>query len=312
MTNAETPIAYESQVLWPDTTWGPWCLDLSWELHDDRWILAGFSMRSRFRTDGRRDALAEAHDRYRSEAPADVEPPGRPRELTARELRSLRLGDLVQQESLRWERLMVEAAGSAGSRAAYAAHPEPGRPGRPPLYAPDHFAEVARVYAGAYRNQSRNPTLTVSREFHVSRSTAAKWVARARRLGFLQRTQRRVAGGIPAGPAHTVGLSDRQGPPFVRFSGEGGTVYTVWIAQPPDVDRDRLTAFLSGEPQALDEARRTGPARALVELLGHSLSPQEDALLKRYAAHDTGADFWTAVAAAGLTADESGPGQLLE
>lgn len=34
--------------------------------------------------------------------------------------------------------------------------------------------------------------------FSVSKSTAAKWVAKARKLGHLEPTRRGVAGGVPA------------------------------------------------------------------------------------------------------------------
>lgn len=59
------------------------------------------------------------------------------------------------------------------------------RRGRPRLYAPDHFARVAAVHQVATQQGSRSPTLDVARRWGVSRSAAAKWVARARAAGHL-------------------------------------------------------------------------------------------------------------------------------
>jgi hypothetical protein len=69
-----------------------------------------------------------------------------------------------------------------------------GRPGRPRQYGPDHFAEVAQVYSEA-DTAGLPPTRTVAERFNVSRSAAAKWVARARRAGLLPKTKPRVARG---------------------------------------------------------------------------------------------------------------------
>lgn len=55
------------------------------------------------------------------------------------------------------------------------------RRGRPVLYPPEHWAEVARVYEGA----AERPVCTVADWFHVSRSTARKWVERCRAKGLI-------------------------------------------------------------------------------------------------------------------------------
>lgn len=299
----EDHACYESQRLWPDERWGPWCLDLRWTITDQRWTLTGLTIRSGFRTDGGRDALAEAHDRYRAERPSTVEAPGGSRELTARELRSLRLGEIVQEEAARRQRFAHGGDGTSPVAAAYAVHSGPAGPGRPPLYGPEHFARVADVYSTAYRNRSRNPTLTVSKEFQVSRSTAAKWVARARTLGFLKKTRKRVAGGVHQEPAHTVGLCDLPAPPHVRFSGVGGSVYTVWVANPHGIELDRCTSLLGADSEVQQGNPGSGLARLLVEHLGHVLSPAEDRLLRRFTEHRTDSAFWRDAADAGLLMD---------
>lgn len=84
------------------------------------------------------------------------------------------------------------------AEAFHVAHaPPPGTPGRVlgsqapqraggvPLYGPDHFAAVAETYRASFHAGSAAPTKAVAQAFSVSRSTAAKWVARAREMGLL-------------------------------------------------------------------------------------------------------------------------------
>jgi transposase len=54
---------------------------------------------------------------------------------------------------------------------------------------PEHYAEVAEVYRTAYRLQ-QSPTQAVADQFKVEKSTAAKYVARARERGLLPQTSR--------------------------------------------------------------------------------------------------------------------------
>lgn len=66
--------------------------------------------------------------------------------------------------------------------------------GSVPRYSVDHFREVARIYADAW-DEGDPPTKAVAEAFGAERSTAAKWVAKARQLGFLTPTEKRRAGG---------------------------------------------------------------------------------------------------------------------
>jgi hypothetical protein len=77
--------------------------------------------------------------------------------------------------------------------------------GRRPLYDDEHFKKVADVYLASWRSGSPNPTKDVAdhESFRVTRSTAAKWVARARSLGYLAETTQ----GRPSGPPVTEGDS---------------------------------------------------------------------------------------------------------
>lgn len=65
----------------------------------------------------------------------------------------------------------------------------PVRRGRRPTYGVPHFARVARIYTDALAS-GRRPTAAVAAWGLVNKSTAAKWVARARALGLLPPTTR--------------------------------------------------------------------------------------------------------------------------
>lgn len=78
--------------------------------------------------------------------------------------------------------------------AAAAIEEGPAGRGRPPVYDAGHWSLVATTYLDALGSGA--PTATVAERFSVSRSTAAKWVARCRDHGLLPPTTRGVAGGI--------------------------------------------------------------------------------------------------------------------
>lgn len=80
------------------------------------------------------------------------------------------------------------------------------RRGPAPRYGREHFAAVAETYAAALVAGER-PTKAVATRFVVSKSTAAKWVAKARDLGLLGSTERGRAGGIP--PSEIPGEGER-------------------------------------------------------------------------------------------------------
>lgn len=69
-----------------------------------------------------------------------------------------------------------------------AAH-KPLRPGRPTLYDRSHYKRVAGIYNAAVRAGSRAPTKAVAESERVSKSAAAKWVARAREMGLIPATR---------------------------------------------------------------------------------------------------------------------------
>jgi hypothetical protein len=59
--------------------------------------------------------------------------------------------------------------------------------GRPPSWGPEQLAELANVYL---RASAASPTKAVADHFHISRSAAAKLVAKARQAGLLAPTSR--------------------------------------------------------------------------------------------------------------------------
>jgi hypothetical protein len=67
---------------------------------------------------------------------------------------------------------------------------------RPPL-SDDTLVAVSEVYRKAHATGA-SPTKAVQRHFHVSRSTAGRWVGRARQQGYLGPTRERQAGELRA------------------------------------------------------------------------------------------------------------------
>jgi len=64
--------------------------------------------------------------------------------------------------------------------------------GRPQMYGPEFYAEVADVYRKAWKKTGK-PLVAIMEQWPVSKSAAAKWVAKCRKMDLLPKTQR----GIP-------------------------------------------------------------------------------------------------------------------
>ena len=108
------------------------------------------------------------------------------RALTATDLRSVRLGELADEH----RPLLVFDVSEGEQRIAPRFYPKSRkrRGGRPPIYGPDHWIEVARVYREAYAGKRLTPTRAVATHFDVSVTAAVKWVAKCRELGLLPKT----------------------------------------------------------------------------------------------------------------------------
>jgi hypothetical protein len=83
---------------------------------------------------------------------------------------------------------------------AEAIRPKDGRRRGRPALGRAHFAEVARIYSEALDGGDRSPRMRVVEQMGVSKSTAAKWIARCRTLKppLLPRTTPGRAAGTPS------------------------------------------------------------------------------------------------------------------
>lgn len=159
---------------WPDDDDGPLWLGVHLNERAGENVLVGVELWTE-PPGAARQSLGPAGD-----ATADLLPWApvglRARDLTALSLGALRskiLGALAQSDDTALADQVANAL-------------RPMKPGRSPLYPPQHFANVAGVYLRAVGEGSRRPTAHVGVTWQVSRSTAAKWVMEARRLGYLE------------------------------------------------------------------------------------------------------------------------------
>ena len=188
-----------SEMLWPDKVRGPWYVR-AWWAHVDRdqpepvgvWLWHG-----------------AAPDPADATGHAFIPLPGGPRPVVATAVRDLPMGTILAAlrkdaaERMDHNRAIVAAADLPAELEYVRADllgdrpftVERGARGRPPTYNADHWAQVAAVYRAARRDPTnRAETQTVAGHFTVSRSTAAKWVAKCRALGLLRPTERGRAG----------------------------------------------------------------------------------------------------------------------
>lgn len=176
--------------LWPDPDTGPWAVTLEWAEIDGRVECVGVTMRS-FSPDGTVDLT----DLPTLEDTREV--------MTAALWRSVPIGSLIN-EKRRSVAEFWEPGGRMAQHGLAEVHEGEGegvaamwRPGRPKRRKdPDHFEMVADIYRAAAR-AGLPPTKTVQERLGpVSHSTAAKWVAKCRKLGLLPETSR----GVPSAP----------------------------------------------------------------------------------------------------------------
>jgi hypothetical protein len=107
-----------------------------------------------------------------------------PSPLRAAELRDcLAVGDLITKAKAK----LVRAGAIPGLEPTRRRRRSSAPSGR--RRSPEHYAEVAEVYAEAVVQGQRNPTQIVAEHFPgTPHGTAAKWVRRARDLGYLRST----------------------------------------------------------------------------------------------------------------------------
>jgi hypothetical protein len=162
--------SFRDSVLWPNAKKGPWRVWCQWANVNGYARLVGVTVESEMVQKGNKLTLET---------------------LTASVYRDLPLdhvADLVLQKIRREQDAFN--VGPADPDGITGRHVRGGRTGRPPL-TPDDLARVAAIYrAGGTR-----PTAAVADALNISRSAAAKRVARARAAGLLERTTQGRAGG---------------------------------------------------------------------------------------------------------------------
>lgn len=170
---------------WPDRQRGPYSLRLTSDLIDGRPQIVGVELW------GGDPAKYPGSDRPALPVPESETG------ITSVAIR-LPLGELlgrVLDEYSQESRIIAKAtSASDGLRASVETNQarveaSPVPRGRRPMYGVPHFARVARVYTDAMARGQR-PTAAVAAWGSVNKSTAAKWVARARALRLLPPTTR--------------------------------------------------------------------------------------------------------------------------
>lgn len=171
-------VTIRSMHLWPDPKTGPWLVQLRFRFIDGRPECVGIEITS-----------SVEHDESLNRMFPDLVPT----RLTATGVREVPFGELVARERQRTAESLREGAADPLNFpqeselmqrfAAEWAEGSKGR-GRPREYGPDHWAEVANEYRRALA-ESDAPTKAVAQRWNVTKSAAAKWVARTRSMGLL-------------------------------------------------------------------------------------------------------------------------------
>ena len=190
----ETQPVTTAYALWPDEDYGPFRLGLHWAVIEGRQEAVGIELSS----------VRDEKNGWKN--PPDWEP--EPTRLTADVLRSLTDGreksfTAIVEDTKRalvpyvqfWTLREPERAKELDEKVKALEAGQRKKRGRPPKYGPDHYARVALIYETAYMNLL-DPTRAVAKHWVVSPSTAANWVAKARKLEFLGETTRGKPGGI--------------------------------------------------------------------------------------------------------------------
>lgn len=168
-----------ARVMWPDRSRGPWLIDLRFAVVDERVECVGIELRSYRHDDEAWLALPRAGE--------GNEP------VRVAMLREIPLGSLIATEKLRAAHTLrshlrhLRRDDLAAETAAWEKGAARTRGGRPPEDL--SLEQVAQVYREA-AVATNAPTRAVAEAFQLSRSAAAKRVARARAAGLLPPTER--------------------------------------------------------------------------------------------------------------------------
>ena len=196
---------------WPDQDEGPWVLRLTFGIVSDRPAVVGVEL---YAIDPEQIAQVVPGWPELAHGSASTEFPAVPEPISSTGVR-VPLGELLAEflagaKRSAWIAANAKHAPSwtsleewrqSGARTLKKIEDATAKrgPGRPAVYDRAHFEQVAGIYAEALR-YGEAPTEAVAFEMHVSKSTAAKWVAKARsqKLGLLPETVRGKAAAWPA------------------------------------------------------------------------------------------------------------------
>lgn len=169
-------IAVQTERRWPDPRTGPWLLRVSFAADADTLVPVGVEVWAI-----RPPVPSSRWTAWQADLPAAERPPV---PLTPAGLRIplARLADQTATAASQYAPA-ARARGRQEAPTLEALAKTRRRRGRPPLYPPDHFAAVADAYR---ETGGRRPTADVADRFGVSRSTAAHWITRCRRMGLIR------------------------------------------------------------------------------------------------------------------------------
>jgi hypothetical protein len=166
-----------TQALWAKESGVAWTVTYHWAITDDQVTCVGIDLRGFEEEDPR-------HARARK--PVPVAGGAGFRRVPASLPRQIPLAKLMEQAAkAAVAGRKIQSAGStsrtAKMRRDVTLFERRRKAGRRPLYDDDHFRAVADAYR---ESRTTHPTEDVAGRFHVTRSAAAKWVARARDKGY--------------------------------------------------------------------------------------------------------------------------------
>ena len=167
--------SFTDSVLWPDPKRGPWRVRCTWSDVSGYARLTGIAIESRLVQKGRT---------------VTVEP------ITATVYRQLPLLAVAEQvlQKIREKQREFIVGPYEGEGDVVGRHTHGGKTGRPRgTTTTPTVEEAAEVYLRCARQGSSSPTVDVANELNISRSAAAKRVARAREAGLLPATTQGTA-----------------------------------------------------------------------------------------------------------------------
>jgi hypothetical protein len=177
---------------WPDTIQGPWHITSHFGIVNGRRECVGLDVRS-FKEAGEGEGKRKV----------PLRPGASYQVVTASVIRSLPVATLVRSNRQGLADIAAHVAAdpatSAENREMLTERAAELRSSTRRLYDAEHFAQVAAIYSKAWEAGDA-PTRAVAEQMKATRSAAAKWVARARQLGMLGKTDQRVAGGVSPRP----------------------------------------------------------------------------------------------------------------